>query len=88
MEDWIVETAGSEKISFSSVFQAELVLLIGELFFSGVNVLRTDFWGVGGENARLRTWPGEGMETISEFSLSPAASARTFAPTILASSTP
>ena len=42
MEDWI-EAAGSEKISFSSVFHAELVLLIGELFFSGVKVLRTDF---------------------------------------------
>jgi len=75
MADWIVvEAGGSEKISFSSVFQAELVLLIGELFFSGVKVLRTDFWGVGGENIRLRTWPGDGMATISEFSLSPVAS--------------
>ena len=56
MADWIVvEAGGSEKMSFSSVFQAELVLLIGELFFSGVKVLRTDFWGVGGENIRLRT---------------------------------
>ena len=61
---------------------------MGELFFSGVNVLRTDFWGVGGENAKLRTWPGEGMEAISEFSLSPDTSARTFAPTILTSSIP
>ena len=42
MEDWI-EAAGSEKISFISLFHAALVLFIGELFFSGVKVLRTDF---------------------------------------------
>ena len=87
--DWTVaEVGGSEKISFSSVFQAELVLFIGELFFSGVNVLRTDFWGVGGENIRLRTWPGDGMATISVFSLSPAASVWIFVPIILTSSKP
>ena len=42
MED-LIEAAGSEKISLISLFHAALVLFIGELFFSGVKVLRTDF---------------------------------------------